>query len=1139
MGFALNTKQKEIIDCFFNNGVCFVNASAGTGKTSTITELYLELLRRKKEKVSNIVVITFTKAAANEMLIRIRLNVRDEIKKAKSEDDKRYWQNIYRDILTNAQISTINSFANSIVLEHSMSLSMPPNIAILEDSTEFNNRLKDEILNVLKEVSYTEKLRKLYRIYTEDSKNQFADDILKFLIKIKPRLENIENFEKKALEVIYIDEKKYNTLYTNIVNYSKDIIELINNKPKKKDGELGTYLKKCKEKLSSLLNAAPLLKDKNTIKNISDESFEIIKTSLENGSKASIGTTKDEEIKALLEDLNKYCIEILKYVNIVYYEENYTMTVNFIKDAFNRFESVKNIIGAYSYEDIMYKAIEALENKNISKEIRDSINTIILDEAQDTSSLQFAFMNLIAFGKREINSKDKTDKKIMIVGDRKQSIYRFRNANVDAFIKNQEIFENNVRYLKDNYRSNSMLIDFFNSFFQEIVFKEDEKIKYMDEDNLKHNKKTNDKSVSILVLNNNVKDENKELIKSIEYKTELEAYSIAKCIKKYYNNDYKNMVILFQTTKRLNIYLKALSDFKIPYYIDGGNGFYEREEIVLIKTFLEYLILRDHAKLPILLRSDFFDIDINNLSDFLFTLLINNLDINDYFPSSIKNKNKYDKILEIAKSKNYYKQLENAKNVLNTIENKIITMNTIETIETICTETNYYNYLMMREDAELAYANIEKLKNIAYKFENQTGNSVYDFVLSIQNITNDVPYSSIPKLSVEAVKIMTIHKSKGLEFDNVFVAGIGHARNPITDNFDFIEDMPLIKLPVRNKNNYGALEFCLLDKEHNKQSDLSEKKRLLYVALTRASNHLILSGEYSKSSKNNSYRTYVNNYCSEIIDYSDEILSEENDDLIAVNNIDDKFINIYTYGLAVKPDEEINNHIINVEKIKKEIEKIKKNKNNRKEIESKVRLTINPSLINSNERNLNDISAILEEKISELENDINNEIDYDEDISYISYKDMGTIIHKILEHFDFEKYKKEKEIYLEKIKTDIVNSYNHYNEKQLTKNLDTAFNKLFENKHIQNIMNGDEIIVSREHTFQHYDEKITITGNIDLITKNVHNNEYFVLDYKTSKYSKEKEDYYKPQLDAYKDMVKKVFDIKENSQINTELIFLK
>ncbi len=1129
MKFSLNQKQREILYCFFNNGVCFVNASAGTGKTSTITELYLELLR-KKEKVSNIVVITFTKAAANEMLIRIRLKIRNEIKEAKSENDKKYWQNIYRDILTSAKISTINSFAHSIVLEHSMGLSMPPNIAILEDSSEFNNRLKDEILNVLKDVSYTEKIRKLYRIYTEESKNQFADKILKFLIKIKPRLENIENFEKKALEIINIDKKGYDKLYNDIYNHS---IDLIDDKSK-----TGKYINDCQNKLSLLIEKIDLIKDKENVKALHIEDYEYITNALYEASQAKLGNTKHDDFRAVLSALQPLCITMINYVNILYNEENYITVINFIKDTFNRFEYVKKIIGAYSYEDIMHKAIEALENDNISKEIRENISTLILDEAQDTSSLQFAFMNLIAFGKREIKIGDKTNKKIMIVGDRKQSIYRFRNANLNAFTKTQEMFEENVRYLKDNYRSSSMLIEFFNEFFQEIVFKDD-KIKYIDEDNLVYNKKTNDKSVSILVLNNNVQDENSQLINSIEYKTELEAYCIAKYIKKYLSNDYKNVVILFQATKRLNVYLKALSDLKIPYYIDGGNGFYEREEIILIKTFLEYLILRDHAKLTILLRSDFFDIDISNLSDFLFTLLINNLDINDYFPVHTINKNNYDKILEIAKSKSYYKQLEKAKNLLNTIENKIITMNTAEAIETICTETNYYNYLMTKEDAELAYANIEKLKNIANEFENQTGHSIYDFVLSIQNISNDMPYSSIPKLSVEAVKIMTIHKSKGLEFGNVFVAGIGHSRNPITNDFDFIEDAPLIKLPIYGKNNYKTFDFCALDSEYNKQSNSSEKKRLLYVALTRASNNLILSGECSRVSKNNSYRTYINNYCNEINDYKSENLSEDINEIIEVKDINNKFMNIYTYGLAIKPNEEINNNKINIEEIKKKIENIKNNKKNIKEKEIKTRLNINPSLINHYERNFNDISAILDEKISELENDINNEANYDEDVSYISYKDMGTIIHKILEHFDFEKYKKEKEIYLDKIKMDVIKSYNHYNEKQLTKNLNTAFSKLFENQHIINIINGDEIIVSREHTFQHYDEDKTITGNIDLITKNINTNEYFVLDYKTSKYSKEKEDYYKPQLDTYKSMVQNVFNIENENKISTGLIFLK
>ena len=128
MVFNLNDKQKDIIKCFEDNGLCFVNASAGTGKTSTITEIYIKLLENR-EKVSNIVVITFTKAAANEMLFRIRSKVRNKIDNIKNTNDekslkeKKYWQNVYKDILTSAKISTINAFANSIAMENAMYLS--------------------------------------------------------------------------------------------------------------------------------------------------------------------------------------------------------------------------------------------------------------------------------------------------------------------------------------------------------------------------------------------------------------------------------------------------------------------------------------------------------------------------------------------------------------------------------------------------------------------------------------------------------------------------------------------------------------------------------------------------------------------------------------------------------------------------------------------------------------------------------------------------------------------------------------------------------------------------------------------------------------------------------------------------------
>ena len=121
---------KKIINNFVNKNACFVNASAGTGKTTTITEVYIKLLE-SGEKVSNIIVITFTKASANEMLLKIRNRIRKKINE--ENINKNYWQNIYKELLSNSKISTINAFAHSIVKEYSMHLGMPPNIYILEE----------------------------------------------------------------------------------------------------------------------------------------------------------------------------------------------------------------------------------------------------------------------------------------------------------------------------------------------------------------------------------------------------------------------------------------------------------------------------------------------------------------------------------------------------------------------------------------------------------------------------------------------------------------------------------------------------------------------------------------------------------------------------------------------------------------------------------------------------------------------------------------------------------------------------------------------------------------------------------------------------------------------------------------------
>lgn len=285
--------------------------------------------------------------------------------------------------------------------------------------------------------------------------------------------------------------------------------------------------------------------------------------------------------------------------------------------------------------------------------------------------------------------------------------------------------------------------------------------------------------------------------------------------------------------------------------------------------------------------------------------------------------------------------------------------------------------------------------------------------------------------------------------------------------------------------------------------------------------------------------SYINNYISyDAKKYHTDIKSEENDDFVIENSLDNKFINSYLYGIAFEPKDTINNTEADIEDMAKKMESIKENKN---ELKAKTIANIMPSLRNKYDNNYSDfdISSLLDRKILELENYINNdEEDYDdENVSFILFKDLGIIIHKMLEHFDYNKYIKEKDLYLEKVKTFVLKSNVQYNQKQLSDSLDTAFKRLFENEHINNILKGYEEIVSREHTFQDYNGEYKTTGKIDLITKNK-NGEYFILDYKVSKSSEENINFYTPQLESYKYMFQRAFNIDER-KINTGIIFLK
>lgn len=1122
----LNIAQKDIINTFINDNIAFVNASAGTGKTTTLVEAYISLLE-KKIKVYNIVVITFTKAAANEMLSRIRARVRKNISNASSDETKSYWAYVYNDLIVNARISTIDSLASSITKEHALSLNLPAKISILSEEDDMAETLNTAIESLLEKSALGKEIYSRYNLYLNETKNDFVENLISFINNINPRLKSIENCESKINLIIKPDktEEEIISILSSLDVYIKDIILCDENKVTIQ--KIIRATEEFNNILSEVLKINSISKiEKNMFYNFFS-SFCILKNM------SSGALKKPEHFVSSFDNLKDILMSIEGNIKKIFYKKDLETLRDFITLSYNKISDVKKSMGIYSYDDIVIKASDALENTEISHLIRDGIDALILDEAQDTNSLQFSFISLLISDKKELNIDyiKRNNKKLFIVGDRKQSIYRFRNADIKSFTEAKSVFGDNVKSLQYNYRSSHSLINFFNNFFENTLFADDEIINYDETDNLfaGTEKEEFNNSVSYLKLDST------EKTPASEART-LEAKKIAEYISENYTNRLNDITILMSRFSNIDIYLNALSDYKIPFYVIGGRNFYERDEIKDIVYFLRYLIFNDESLLTTIFISMFFDLNVDEVYSFINELNINSIKLDDYISIHKEGSEAQKKAYEIAKSFDFAGKLENFKLKINDLQKKAFSMKCSSLIDAICFETDYYAYIATKNDNELSYSNIEKLKEIATDYESKTGNTSYDFVnYLVYNDNISLSLAPVSKLEINAVRIMTIHQSKGLEFPITFLASLGYDKaRPETREFYFIDNEPCINI-LDDKNS--KLLFSNTNKADNKLKNESEKNRLLYVALTRASESLVLSGEGKPSSKNI--------FCGHFIESED--MPKKESDFLKRKDID---VIYYSKSKNECGDNTLNSILDSIDSLKS-VCKISDEKPNNKIYKKAIyeKPSENVAIKPDEHKNqcIENIENLLSKKLTYFEEHegIIEEYEYDdscnENKEAISAMNLGTILHSIFEVFDFDAYKQNKKNYKNKLIAKTLNMLSSYNAFDIENTINNAFNNFLENKHIQNIISGKEILVSREDSFQRivYDEnenKIIINGRLDLITKD--DNNYYIIDYKTIKYRAGIYEKYSKQLNIYKDFISESYNISKDNVI-TELLCLK
>ena len=779
-----------------------VSAGAGSGKTAVLSE---RVIRKVKEGVhiNELLLLTFTNNAAKEMKERIRSKLKKE---GLTEELK---------LIDSAYITTFDSYALSILRKYHYKLNVSKNLKVVD--ADLINYKKEEYLDNIFEEYYesNDKLfLKLINVFCEKDDNNIRKAILSISSKLDLLIDldsYLDNYLNNYFGVDNIDNvlNDYNNLLLKRINNVKI---LMYNLSFYTDGD---FNEKLNEVLKPLINS----NDYDSIKCNLDIKLPTLRNAEE------IAKNYKDAIKKEIDSLKELCTykDLNEIKDTILSTKDYVIVIiDIIRKLNSKLKEFKYTNDLYEFNDIAKLSIKLLkDNEDIRNEIKYSLNEIMVDEYQDTSDIQEEFISLI-----ENNN-------VYMVGDVKQSIYRFRNANPYIFKNKYDNYSKNNGGIKidlnKNFRSREESLNNINTLFNLIMDSNiggaDYKLSHqMTFGNLAYiNEGKTDQ-------NNNFEIYNYDFDKEKGFtREETEIFIIANDIKDKINNKYKiydkdnntlrectysDFVILLDRSKDFDLYKRIFEYKGIPISINKEEKVNDEIILMVIKNLLISLVKINNNELD----NDFIHAFISVLRSFIF----------EYTD---------EEIFELYSNNNYlndkvFKELK---------EININSYTTKEIINILIDKFNIIDKLNRIGNIENNLIIIEYLLNYLDTKE-EIGLSIEDISIYLEDILEkkyDIKFSS-NKESSNSVKIMTIHKSKGLEYSICYYAGLYKDFNirDIQDNFLFDKKYGIVT-PYFN-NGIGDTIYKDLIKDNYIKEEISEKIRLFYVALTRAKEKMII-----------------------------------------------------------------------------------------------------------------------------------------------------------------------------------------------------------------------------------------------------------------------------------------------------------
>lgn len=876
-------KTAEQIEAIYTAGQnILVSASAGSGKTFVMAERILDQLARGVE-ISQLFISTFTVKAATELKERLEKKISQQIQETDDVDLKQHLGRQLAD-LPNAAIGTMDSFTQKFLGKHGYLIDIAPNFRILQNESE-QLLLKNEVFHQVFEEHYQgenkEKFSRLVKNFAGRGKDerglrQQVYKIYDFLQSTSsPQKWLNESFLKGFEEADFANEKDKLTEQIKQALWDLESFFRYHLDNDAKEFPKAAYL----ENVQLVLDEIGSLNQESDSQAYQAVLARIIAISKEKNGRSLANSSRKADLKPLADAYNEErktqfakLGQLADQITILDYQERYHEDTwelaktfqTFMSDFVEAYRERKHQENAFEFADISHYTIEILENfPQVREAYQERFHEVMVDEYQDTNHIQERMLELLSNGHNRF-----------MVGDIKQSIYRFRQADPQIFNEKFQRYAQNPKegkliLLKENFRSSSEVLSATNDVFGRLMDQEVGEINYDSMHqlvfaNTKLTPNLDNKAEFLLYDKDDSGQEEEE--SDADTKLTGEMRLVIKEILKLHQEKgvaFKEIALLTSSRSRNDQILLALSEYGIPVKTDGEqNNYLQSLEVQVMLDTLRVIHnpLQDYA-LVALMKSPMFGFDEDELARLSLQKVEDKVQENFY--EKLVNAQKLATSQKNLIHKSLAEKLNQFMDILDSWRLYAKTHSLYDLIWKIYNDRFYYDYVGALPNGPARQANLYALALRADQFEKSNFKGLSRFIRMIDQVLeaqHDLASVAVapPK---DAVELMTIHKSKGLEFPYVFILNMDQDFNKQDSMSDVIlsrQNGPGVKYiakvetgaveahyPKTIKLSIPSLTYTQ-NEEELQLASYSEQMRLLYVAMTRAEKKLYLVGKGSR-----------------------------------------------------------------------------------------------------------------------------------------------------------------------------------------------------------------------------------------------------------------------------------------------------